>query len=110
MPKPVSKPTAFKPATKRMKPLGKKARIQEALLYHAANPRLTQEQVAVHHGLEPKALSRPYANKLKRAMPPERSKTPKDEAEDFLCKERRRKECRVFAAGCFHSIQPAGFQ
>ena len=81
-----------KPATKRMSPLEKKARIQEALLYRQKNSHLTLEQVAVQHGLEPKALSRSYANKLKKAMPPERSKTPKDEAEDFLYKEKRRKE------------------
>jgi len=75
-----------------MNPLEKKARVQEALLHCKENPHLTLEQVAVQHGLEPKALSRSYANKLKKAMPPDRSKTPKDEAEDFLYSEKRRKE------------------
>ena len=79
-----------------MNPLEKKARVQEALLYFAANKPsnkdLTQEAVAVQHGLEPKALSRKYANKLKKAMPHDRDKTPKDMADDFLYKEKRRKK------------------
>ena len=89
--KPASKPKST-PAAKRMNSLEKKARIQEALLYRKENPHLTLGQVAVRHGLEPKALSRSYANKLKKAMPPDRDKTPKDEADDFLYGEQRRKE------------------
>ena len=42
--------------------------------------------------LESKALSRPYAKKLLQAMPPDRDKTPKDQAEDFLYHEKRRKD------------------
>jgi len=79
-----------------MNPLEKKARIQEALLYYAANKPgnkdLTLEKVAVRHGLEPKALSREYANKLKKAMPHDRDKTPKDMADEFLYNEKRRKK------------------
>jgi len=75
---------ASKPLVKRMSPPEKKGKVQEALLYHVENPHLTQEQVAVQHGLEPKALSRPYAKKLKKAIPSNRDKTPKDEADDFL--------------------------
>ena len=89
--KPAAKPKST-PAAKRMNSLEKKARIQEALLYRKENPHLTLEQVAVRHGLEPKALSRSYANKLKKAIPPDRDKTPKDEADDFLYSEKRRKE------------------
>ena len=74
-----------------MKPLEKKARVQEALLYRAENPHLTLEQAAVQHDLEPKALSRSYAQKLKKAMPLDRNKTSKDEADDFLYNEKRRK-------------------
>jgi len=70
----------------------KRALIQEALVYHVANPRLTQEQVALYFGLEPKALSRRYAKKLKATMSPNRDKTPKDIAEDYLQNEKRREK------------------
>jgi uncharacterized coiled-coil protein SlyX len=85
--KPVSKSVA-----RRMSSLEKRAAIQEALIYHAANPHLTQEQIAIHHGLEPKALSRSYAKKLKKSMAPNREKTPKDVADDYLYNEKRQKK------------------
>jgi hypothetical protein len=81
-----------KSVSKRMSPQEKKARTQEALIYFAANPHLTQEQVAIHHGLEPRALSRHYAKKLKKSMSPNRDKTPKDMADDFLYNEKRKKQ------------------
>ena len=87
---PASK-SVTKPATKKMSPLEKRARIQEALLYHAANPQLTEKQVAMQHGLEPKALSRQYAKKLKKTLAPSRDKTPKDIADDYLYNEKRQK-------------------
>jgi hypothetical protein len=91
----VSKPVSQQ-TVKRMKPLEKKARVQEALLYYAANKPgnkdLTQEAVAVQHGLEPKALSREYANKLKKAVSHRRDKTPKDMADEFLYNEKRRRK------------------
>ena len=91
LPTSVPKPKTSKSSATRMNSLEKKARIQEALLYRKENPHLTLEQAATHLGLEIKALSRSYANKLKKAMPPDRNKTPKDEADDFLYNEKRRK-------------------
>jgi hypothetical protein len=88
---PVSKPSS-KSATKKISPFEKKARTQEALLYHASNPQLTQKQVALRHGLEPKALSRQYAKKLRKSLAPSRDKTPKDVADDFLYNEKRQKQ------------------
>jgi len=87
-----SKASASKVATTRMNSLEKKARVQVALLYRAENPHLNLEQVAAHHGLELKALSRSYAQKLKKAMSPHRNMTPKDVADDFLYNEKRRKK------------------
>ena len=92
VPKPILKPNAPKPSTKRMKPLEKKARTQEAMIYHAEHPHLTQEQVAIQYGLERRALSREHARKIKRVMPHDRDKTPKDMADDFLYNEKRRKK------------------
>lgn len=80
-----------KPRAKRMNPMEKKARTQEAILCLEANPHLNQKQVAIQHGLEPKALSRQYANKLKKSMRPAREKTPKDVADDYLYNEKRQK-------------------
>jgi hypothetical protein len=77
-----------KPA-KRMSRMEKKARIQEALLYHVANPHLTQAQAALHYGLEPKALSRPYAKKLKETLLSKREKSSKAVADDYLYNEKR---------------------
>jgi len=88
--KPPSKP---RPASsRRMNAMEKRAKIQEAILYHAANPHLTQKQVAVQHGLEPKSLSRQYAKKLKKSLAPSRDKTPKDIADDYLYNEKRQKQ------------------
>jgi hypothetical protein len=81
-----------KSVPKRMSPQEKKARTQEALIYLAANSHLTQEQAAIYHGLEEKALSRPYAKKIKKSMSPNRDKTPKDIADDFLYNEKRQKQ------------------
>ena len=79
-----------KPAARRMNPLEKRAAVQEAILFQQ-HPHMPLKQIAVQHGLEPKALSRPYAKKLLQAMLPDRDRTPKDQAEDFLYQEKRRK-------------------
>ena len=83
---------AVRPKTKRLSPSEKKAKIQEALVFCMENPHLTLMQVAIQHGLEPKALSRSYAGKLKKAMFPNRetrAKPAKAVADDFLYNEKR---------------------
>ena len=94
-PSPPQQKSVVKPKVKRQNPLEKKAKTQEALVFCMENPHLTLKQVAIQYGLEPKALSRPYAIKLKKAMFPNREtreKPSKEVTDDFLYNEKRQDE------------------